>query len=149
MWALPKNLDQSQYVKNDPRSVYFKVDFITFFKGPVVLVKFWSNFWTVKKLIFLVRVLKTGDFVSVISPWKQSPWSKFCCPTCTSRRGQLNWLKKIKILYPRAKFCHKNRLFEFWYLNYVTKAHQEFLVSHCEQMCLSVALTMGLQLAYK
>ena len=40
LWAIPQNLDQNLYLKNDPQSVYFKVDFITFCIGPFVLVQF-------------------------------------------------------------------------------------------------------------
>ena len=88
---------------------------LIFFVGTIVLVQFWAIAsiisWSVKKLIFLMKILKMADFVSVISPWKPSPRSKFGGPKRTSRTGQENGRKKkwggkcLRGEFSRTKSC--------------------------------------------
>ena len=87
-----------------------------FFGGPFVFAQFWDITliisWSVKKLIFLMKILKMADFVSVISPWKQNPRSKFGGLKCTSWTGKHDGLKtKYQRSYPWAKFGLQNWAF--------------------------------------
>ena len=81
-----------------------------FFRGPFVFEQFWDITlivsWSVKKFIFLMKILKMAYFVLVISPWKQNSRSKFGGPKRTSRTGQEDgWENKRKKSFLRGKFC--------------------------------------------
>ena len=110
-----------------------KLTLSIFFVGAFVFAQFWAIAsiisWSVKKLIFLMKIVKMGDFVSVISPWKRSPRLKFGGPKRTSQTGQGDgWGKKQKQSFLRGQFCCTKipifRLFEnfqnwrFWSPNF-------------------------------
>ena len=95
-----------------------KLTLSIFFVGAFVLAQFWAIAsiisWSLKKLIFLIKTVKIGDFVSVISPWKRSPRLKFGGPKRTSRTGQEDgWENKRKKSFLRGKFCCAKSPF-FW-----------------------------------
>ena len=81
-----------------------------FFVGAFVFAQFWAIAsiisWSVKKMILLWKIVKMGDFVSVISPWKRSPRLKFGGPKRTSQTGQEDvWENKREKSFLRGKFC--------------------------------------------
>ena len=107
-----------------------------FFRGPFVFAQFWDITliisWSVKKLIFLMKILKMADFVSVISPWKPSPRSKFGGQKRTSRTSQEDGRrKKWEKKYLRGEFCGTKSCFfcffeifqnwQFWSKNFAVK----------------------------
>ena len=101
-----------------------KLTLSIFFVGAFVLAQFWAIAsiisWSVKKLIFLMKIVKMGDFVSVISPWKRSPRLKFGGPKRASQTGQEDgWENKRKKSFLRGKFCCAkspffSNFFNFW-----------------------------------
>ena len=87
-----------------------KLTLSIFFVGAFVLAQFWAIAsiisWSVQTLIFLMKIVKMGDFVSVISPWKRSPQLKFGGPKRSSQTGQEDgWENKRKKSFLRGKFC--------------------------------------------
>ena len=92
-----------------------------FFVGRFVLAQFWAIAliisWSVKKLIFWWKFWKRADYVSVISPWKQSPQLKFWGPKRTSGTGQEDgWWKKQKKSFLRSQYCRtKTPIFRFFW----------------------------------
>ena len=94
-----------------------KLTLSIFFVGAFVLAQFWAIAsiisWSVKKLIFLWKIVKMGDFVSVISPWKRSPRLKLGGPKRTSQTGQEDvWENKREKSFLRGKFsCAKSPFF--------------------------------------
>ena len=105
-----------------------------FFVGAFVLAQFWAIAsiisWSVKKLIFLMKIVKMGDFVSVISPWKRSPRLKFGGPKRTCQTGQGDgWGKKQKQSILRGQFhCTKILIFRlFWKFSKVTILVEKYL----------------------
>jgi len=113
-------------VENAPRSVYFKVDFINFFRRSVLFGAIFSyrfdHIFIGEKIYIFDEYCEKGDFVSVISPWKQSPQSKFVGPKRTSRIGQEDgWENKRKKTYLRGQFCCAKSSFYGIFFNFFAR----------------------------
>ena len=106
-----------------------------FFVGTIVLVQFWAItsiiYWSVKKMIFLIKILKMADIVYVMSPWKLSPRSKFGGPKRTSRTCQEDGLKKKWKKISKGRILRYKIMFFLFFWNFPKLA---ILIEkfHCE-----------------
>ena len=118
----------------------FKVDFINFFRrslrfGAILSDRF-DHILIGEKIDIWMKIVKMGDFVSVISPWKRSPRLKFGGPKCTFRTGQEDgWENKRKKSFLKGKFCcAKSPIFLLFLAHFWVDTRYVGWTSGCQQL---------------
>jgi len=105
--ALPEHLNQSQQVENDPRSVYFKVDFINFFRRSLrfgaILSDCFDHILISEKIDIFDENCENGQFCfSHISMKTESPIKVWGSKTHLSDRPRRLVGKKAKTILSKG-----------------------------------------------
>ena len=129
-----------------------KLTLSIFFVGAFVLAQFWAIAsiisCSVKKLIFLMKNVKMGDFVSVISAWKRRLQKKQSIPQRSQRKMQENCHLRFlifKLLSQRFfdlklaifrffKNSKKRKFWRFWPPNCGRFLNTQIKVNRCKML---------------
>ena len=129
-----------------------KLTLSIFFVGAFVLAQFWAIAsiisWLVQTLIFLMKIVKMGDFISLIIPWKRRLQKKRCIPRRSQRKMQENCLLRFlifKLLSQRFfdlklvnfrffKNSKKRKFWRFWPPNCGCFLNTQIKVNRCKML---------------